>query len=304
MKKIIRPTIDCVFKAILGSIENKSLLINFLNAVLGLIRGQAIKDVVILNPYNEKEFQDDKLSIIDIKATDETGAFHQIEVQISIYRWLAERMLFNWATIYHSQLTSGQDYTQLKPTTSIWLLEDALFSPETSVKKGEKNKYLHLNFRPYDKNVKIYLSNHLDIHILQLPFFKTDQLIKDDKDRWLYFFKEGHNLEIDNLPENFKTKEIVKAMETLNHFSNDQKAYLLYQERLEATRVASTWQSLLKQEKQKMQAALAQEKKKMQAALVQEKKKMQAAAEQKDSEIQNLKTLLHQYKKSQTPLGE
>jgi hypothetical protein len=41
-------------------------------------------------------------------------------------------------------------------------------------------------------------------------------------------------------------------METLNHFSNDLKAYLLYQERLEAKRVASTWQSLLKQEKQKV----------------------------------------------------
>jgi len=57
-----------------------------LNAVLGLMKGQAIKDVVILNPYNEKEFQNDKLSIIDIKATDEAGAFYQIEVQISIYR--------------------------------------------------------------------------------------------------------------------------------------------------------------------------------------------------------------------------
>jgi hypothetical protein len=68
MKKLIRPTVDCVFKAILGSNENKHLLINFLNAVLGLMKGQAIKDVVILNPYNEKEFQDDKLSIIDNKS--------------------------------------------------------------------------------------------------------------------------------------------------------------------------------------------------------------------------------------------
>jgi len=295
MKKLIRPTVDCVFKAILGSNENKHLLINFLNAVLGLMKGQAIKDVVILNPYNEKEFQDDKLSIIDIKATDETGAFYQIEVQISIYRWLAERMLFNWATIYHSQLTSGQDYTQLKPTTSIWLLEDTLFSPES---EEEMNKYLHLNFKPYDKNVMIYLSNHLDIHVLQLPFFRKEQIIEDDKDRWLYFFKEGQNLELDNLPENLKTKEIVKAMETLNHFSNDQKAYLLYQDRLEATRVASTWQSLLKQEKQKvseMQAAFIQEKQKaseMQAAAEQKVFEMQAAAEQKDAEIQKLKKLL------------
>jgi len=52
-----------------------------------------------------------------------------------VYQWLAERMLFNWASIYHSQLTSGQDYTKLKPTTSIWLLEDALFSLE---KKAEQ----------------------------------------------------------------------------------------------------------------------------------------------------------------------
>ena len=70
-------------------------------------------------------------------------------------------------------------------------------------------------------------------------------------------------------------------METLNHFSNDQKAYLLYQDRLEATRVASTWQSLLKQEKQKVF-------------------EMQAAAEQKDAEIQKLKTLLNKYDKNQT----
>jgi len=129
----------------------------------------------------------------------------------------------------------------------------------------------------------MYLSNHLDIHILQLPFFQTDKSIKDDKDRWLYFFKEGQNLEIDNLPENIKTKEIVKAMETLNHFSNDQKAYLLYQNRLEATRVASTWQNLLNQEKQKVSE--------MQAAVALKNSEIQM----KDSEIQKLKSLIHKY---------
>jgi len=34
MKHKINPTVDCVFKAILGSEENKNLLIHFLNAVL------------------------------------------------------------------------------------------------------------------------------------------------------------------------------------------------------------------------------------------------------------------------------
>ncbi|ETR65677.1 MAG: transcriptional regulator [Candidatus Magnetoglobus multicellularis str. Araruama] len=287
MRKIIKPTIDCVFKAIFGTEENKPLLINFLNAVLGLKKHQKIKEVHILNPYNEKEFQDDKLSIIDIKATDERGNFHQIEVQISVYRWLAERMLFNWASIYHSQLTSGQDYTQLKPTISIWLLEDTLFSPEKGAGNLEKSKYQHLNFKPYDLNVKIYLSNHFDIHILQLPFFSSDKMIRDDIDRWLYFFKEGHNIEIKDLPENLKTKEIMKAMETLNHFSNDQKAYLLYQERLEATRVASTWQSLLKQKDTEIQ---------IKDSEIQIK---DTEIQMKDSEILKLKSLVRRYEKNQ-----
>jgi len=204
-------------------------------------------------------------------------------------------MLYNWATIYHSHLTSGQDYTQLKPTTSIWLLEDKLFSPEKDA-VDQFDNYLHLNFQPYDVNANIYLSNHLEIHVLQLPFFKKEQLIQDDKDRWLYFFKEGQNLEIDKLPKYLKTKEIMKAMETLNHFSNDQKAYLLYQDRLEATRVASTWQSLLKQKDSEIQMKNSEIL--MKDSEIQTKdseiQTKDSEIQMKDSEIKKLRSLIHQ----------
>ena len=121
-KKIkIRPTIDCVFKAILGKEENSPQLINFLNAILGLKGWNSIKEVTILNPYNEKEFIDDKLSIIDIKAKDEQGRYHQIEVQIAGYSWLPGRILYNWSSIFHSQLPDGDDFRKLKPVTSIWM---------------------------------------------------------------------------------------------------------------------------------------------------------------------------------------
>ncbi len=55
------------------------LLIHLLNAVLQA--EHPIVEVTILNPYNEKEFEDDKLSIVDIKAKDSTGALFIIEVQ-------------------------------------------------------------------------------------------------------------------------------------------------------------------------------------------------------------------------------
>jgi len=143
-------------------------------------------------------------------------------------------------------------------------------------------------------NVNIYLSDHLDIHILQLPFFDPKQFIRDDKDRWLYFFKEGHNIELKDLPENIKTKEIIKAMETLNHFSNDQRAYLLYQERLESKRVASTWQSLLRQKDSEIQRNISEIQKKDS-----EIQKRDSEIQRRDSEINQLKSLIRKYEKNQ-----
>jgi len=69
-------------------------------------------------------------------------------------------------------------------------------------------------------------------------------------------------------------------METLKHFSNDQKAYLLYQERLESKRVASTWQSLLKQKDSEIQRNVFE-------------------IQKKDSEINQLKSLIRKYEKNQ-----
>ena len=81
MKHRIDPKIDCVFKALLGSVENRNLLIHFLNAVLVDDLTSPITEAEILNPYNDKEFLDDKLSVVDVKAKDSEGRLYQIEIQ-------------------------------------------------------------------------------------------------------------------------------------------------------------------------------------------------------------------------------
>lgn len=53
----IRPTVDFVFKLLFGSLENADLLIHLLNAVLQA--ESPIQEVEILNPFNEKMFEDD-----------------------------------------------------------------------------------------------------------------------------------------------------------------------------------------------------------------------------------------------------
>ncbi len=62
MKHRIDPKVDCVFKALLGSEENRNLLIHFLNAILAGELSSPITTVELLNPYSDREFLDDKLS--------------------------------------------------------------------------------------------------------------------------------------------------------------------------------------------------------------------------------------------------
>ena len=122
----IDPKIDCVFKALLGAEDNRVLLIHFLNALLGRELPAPVSAVEILNPYNEREFLDDKLSIVDVKARDAQGRLYQVEIQILPHADLPARMLYAWADLHSQQLHSGQNFRELRPTYAIWLLGDDL----------------------------------------------------------------------------------------------------------------------------------------------------------------------------------
>ncbi len=103
----IRPINDFAFKKVFGTIANKLALISFLNAVLCL--RIPIVDVTIANPYNLQDFIDDKLSILDIKAIDANGAIYDIEMQLTIFDGLVQRIVFYGCEIYAGQLNAGDE---------------------------------------------------------------------------------------------------------------------------------------------------------------------------------------------------
>ena len=188
----IDPTVDYAFKRVFGRQENEESLCSLLNAVLRRPVGERIESVVILNPFLPLEAFDDKLSVLDIKARDESGRMFNIEMQIRLHHALRERVLFYWAKLYTEQLTEGDDYAELRPTISVLVVDDILF-PELA---GP-----HHRFRLCEESRGILFSDQIELHVLELPKFdKPLPDLTDDLDKWLFFLRHAATLDINHWP--------------------------------------------------------------------------------------------------------
>ncbi|POZ51009.1 Rpn family recombination-promoting nuclease/putative transposase [Methylovulum psychrotolerans] len=226
MKHRIDPKVDCVFKALLGAVETRNLLVHFLNALLGDDLPAPIRAVELLNPYNGKETLDDKVNIVDVKAEDSEGNLYQIEIQLLNHRHLPARMLYTWADLYSQQLKEGQRYGLLQPTYSVWLLDKAMLPDDGC--------YLR-DYQWRDREGRRLLE-HGGIWLVELGKFDVPS-VTNEQQRWLRFFKHGGQLDDVQLPDWMSTPEMEQAMSVLRQFSEKERDYHAYQSRQNALRV-------------------------------------------------------------------
>ena len=123
----IDPKVDYAFKYLLGRDSTRTILIDVLNKVLEPPAGQQIQDIELLNPFNLQEALDDKLSILDIKARDQSGRQFNVEMQMLAYPHYEKRVVYYWSKFHQQQLHEGDDYLVLRPTISISFLNHVLF---------------------------------------------------------------------------------------------------------------------------------------------------------------------------------
>jgi hypothetical protein len=76
-----------------------------------------------------------------------------------------------------------------------------------------------------------------------------------EKERWIYLFKEGGNVDLDNPPEILDTKEMRQVMNVLRRFSENKADSLLYQSRLDAFLKENTYIHDLEEAKKGMEQA-------------------------------------------------
>jgi predicted transposase/invertase (TIGR01784 family) len=225
----IDPRVDFAFKRLFGVESNKELLIDLLNAVRHSTADERIVEVELLDPFNLRDFQGDKLSIVDLRARDQLGRWLQVEMQMIGHQELVRRFVFYGARTYASQLKDGQDYAQLRPTIVIAFLCEPLFPQVADY---------HLTFRLMDGKHGIRFTDDLEFHTIELCKLTERPVHSSGKlDRWSYFlnFAEGH--EVSQFPEVMQEDPVFqKAFGELKRMSDDPDEREEYEKRLRAIR--------------------------------------------------------------------
>ncbi|MEJ7590613.1 MAG: Rpn family recombination-promoting nuclease/putative transposase [Planctomycetaceae bacterium] len=223
----ISPTVDFAFKLMLGSPEHTGVTIHFLNSILD--DQPRITQVEILNPFLGKEFEDDKLSVLDILATDEHGRLLNIEMQTSLSAALTQRLAYYASCLYVSQLKESSSYAVLRPAISICVLTQAMF-PQTPA--------LQLDFRLREK-AGLILTDDLQIHLLELSKLQvTAQNVysASPAERWGYFLRNAEQLTQSEIGRLFPDEEIAEAAGVLEMISHTPEQRMLYDARLKFQR--------------------------------------------------------------------
>ena len=208
-KKHFNALNDCFVRYFFTDKGGEKVLLDFINAVMISADMKTFKAVEILNPFNLKRNYKDKETIVDVKCITKNGTVVIIEVQLSGNSRFPERILYYWSTNYSKLLKKGEEYEDLTPVISINLLN-------FNLNKNDKN--VHSCYMIYDtKNARL-LTDHLQIHIIELKKFKfKDNDLKKDLNYWLGFFTTN-NMEA-YMSEIVKEKPIMEeAHKRYNNF--------------------------------------------------------------------------------------
>jgi predicted transposase/invertase (TIGR01784 family) len=224
----IDPKVDYAFKRLFGRERNLAILIHLLQAILRLPPRAQIAALELLNPFNDKETLDDKLSIVDIKAREQSGRQFNVEMQMLADFVFPKRVLYYWSRFHQQQLHEGEDYSTLRPTISICFVNTVLF-PTTPA--------YHLPFQLWSPEQRVVLTSDLAIHLIELPkFTKTAEQLVDPLDIWLYFLRHAENLDTDALPPALDIAIIHQAMEELKMLAQNDLERERYEARVKLQR--------------------------------------------------------------------
>ncbi len=190
---------DVAFRKIFGNQKKSIVLISFLNAVLDLEGSSRIIKVTIIDPYLLPRIAGEKVSVIDVRATDQRGRRFIVEMQVADKKGFDKRVQFYTSRDYSMQIEKGEDYPKLKPTYFVGILNFGI---------GFGTNYLAKHYSVEEETGECVLSDIQHRFIQLTKFKKKRHELATLVDKWTFFLKHAGKLEVmpdDVLDEGLKT---------------------------------------------------------------------------------------------------
>jgi predicted transposase/invertase (TIGR01784 family) len=193
---------DIAFHKIFGNENRKEVLISFLNAVLLLENDKKIVSVDILTPYQLPALKGGKVTIVDVKAKDQSDKNYIVEMQVAEVAGFDKRVLYYASKSYSSQIERGDLYEKLNPTFFIGILDFEITQNPDYI---SRHKIVDIQT---GENV----ISDIEFNFIELPKFnKQEGELSTIIDQWVYFIKNAENLDV--IPDGVKDKGLINAYE-------------------------------------------------------------------------------------------
>ena len=180
LMQFISPQIDFAFKRIFGNEQHKEVLISFLNSVLDLSGERQVIEVKLANPYQVPRLEQLKESILDIKATCQSGREFIVEMQVEQQHSFHKRALYYSSKAYVEQLPRGEDYPKLKSVYFIGVLNF-----KTRSNSAYLSRHLILDALTHEQYF-----HDFEFCLIELPkFAKHESELSSIVDKWIFFLK-------------------------------------------------------------------------------------------------------------------
>ena len=207
------PNQDIVFQALFGTKGSEKILGGLLTNILG----EKVDNISLdANQNLVREVPEEKLGIVDLRANVGDKTTVHIELQMTDPYNMFKRLLWYWARIYGVQLKNTENYSILKKTIAILIVN-------YDISQLEWFKDAHTIWQLLEKrNPNITPFEDIEIHILELPKIKKYQNeTEKNLNTWLEFLSNPESEEVKVNKE--KNKELKEAYEKLEYISEDEE---------------------------------------------------------------------------------
>jgi predicted transposase/invertase (TIGR01784 family) len=232
---LVNLRVDFAFKQLFGTRGNEQILMQFLNVTLASSLSSPIQSLTIEDPHMHREYEKDKLSILDVLATLDDKTQIAIEkIQLNDHNDFLKRSLYYWSRLYASQRKKGSSYDTLRKTITINILNFPVF-PEYET--------FHTTGKLWDINLQKLLLDDLELHIIEIPKLMTqwkEEQVNPWEDvfvRWLLLLSANEDTQLTHTLEEIAMNRdpILKdAMQKWEKMSQDPGFRMLYEARQKA----------------------------------------------------------------------